>query len=111
MYVKTYARVGPYGFGMWAAYLHFYNKEYDFAAGRLKVIMEWLCFIGHTFIACTVSITENFAENSKNPVPLIMNKTSLGAFMSYLILMMLSPKVDDLPWYRLIKWIRRFFSL
>jgi len=25
--------------------------------------------------------------------------------------MMLSPKVDDLPWYRLIKWIRRFFAL
>ena len=50
IYIKVYTKVGPYSFGMWAAYLHFYNKNYDFAKGWRKVIIEWLCFIGYTFI-------------------------------------------------------------
>ena len=48
---------------MWAAYMHLYNKDYDFTKGASKVFMEWFCFIGYTLISCVSDCAPPNNEN------------------------------------------------
>ena len=43
LYMVPYTRISPYVFGMWIAYLHVNNQNYDFCKGN--GIKEWICFL------------------------------------------------------------------
>jgi len=83
---------------MYIAYLHVYNKAYDFAKGQ--VFMEWLCFLGCICLAimgCRLEMGVMFKPVMHTNTPLMcLFKLAFGrplfaAFLSYLLLMMLSP--------------------
>jgi hypothetical protein len=44
VYVQTWTRMSPYGFGMYAAYLHLKDDDHSFI-NRAPVIIEWLAFL------------------------------------------------------------------
>ena len=110
IYTKVYCRAGPYALGMWVAYLHLRHKEHDFAKGCSKVFMEWLCFVGY-YISSAIGCFPWEKDIELQSFKVILSRPLFGCWISYLVLMMLSPGVADYPWYRLIRWIRWFFSL
>lgn len=48
IYTQTYTRMGPYGFGMYAAYVHLSGAK--LLENSLSIIIEWIAFLSFLLI-------------------------------------------------------------
>lgn len=110
IYVKTYTRASPYGFGMYAAYLIVRGGvKYQ---EQISAIFEWLAFI--TLLAIPWS-PQLYMSNLISPQARyffnVFDRPLYGLCLAVLIVLMLSPKPDEsISWYRPSRYMRGFLS-
>lgn len=111
IYTQTWTRMSPYGFGMYAAYIHLKDDDHSFFS-RSSIILEWLCFIVFAFLVPLNTVfVANFGIPILNVIWICTSKQLYGLSISYLLTIILSPKPDDsIPCYRPSKFLRWILS-
>ena len=106
--------MAPYGFGMYAAYLHLQGTKYLDSKFNYLIVLEWICFI-HVLLNPLVNFVDSPVSGPSYAwlmtLLAVFQRSLYGASLSFLLVLMLSVPPDEIiPWYRPSKVLRAFLS-
>jgi hypothetical protein len=106
--------MGPYGFGMYAAYVHL--SGVNLLENSLSYLFEWISFLALLLIPFVHFIvplwprTANLAWLTFTWT--VTERTFYGLALAYLLSLMLSVKPEEsIPFYRPTCFLRAFYSM
>ena len=106
--------MSPYGFGMYAAYVHLSGINFMDSKYNRLIILEWLCFIivlVNPFLNLMDPIYEGPNLAWLMIIQIVFQRSIYGSSLAFLMTVMLSVKPEEnIPFYRPTKYLRAFLS-